>query len=839
MSELREPVAVVGMSCRLPKAGDPRAFWELLRDGGSGITDVPAGRRGARGPVGPDAPDAADPGGVISARGGFLDDVAGFDADFFGVAPNEAAMMDPQQRLMLELGWEALEDAGIVPADLAGTRTGVFVGAIWDDYAIRLYKHGTRRIDRHSVTGLHRSIIANRLSYTLGLNGPSLAVDAGQSSSLVSVHLAAESLRAGDCTLALAGGVNLTLTPESTLGSSKFGGLSPDGLCRTFDAGANGYVRGEGGAYLVLKTLSRAVADGDRVYCVIAGTAVNNDGTTPGLTVPSARGQAEVIRRAHDQAGTRPEDVQYVELHGTGTRVGDPIEAAALGAALGTGRPAGSPLLVGSAKTNVGHLEGAAGVVGLLKTILSIWHRELPPSLNFETPNPDIAFDELRLRVQRDLTPWPRPDRPLVAGTSSFGMGGTNCHVVLREWTGGEDAAAPAEVEPAVVTDGTLPWVVSAKSEAALREQARRLLDHLDAFPEVSPAQVGHALVASRSVFEHRAVVIGREPADFRDALAALAAGEPSARVVTGKTAAAPGRTVLVFPGQGSQWAGMGVELTRTSPVFAEHLTACADALEPFTGWNLIDVLTQAPDAPRLDGDAVVQPALWAVMVSLARLWEHLGIIPDAVVGHSQGEIAAAHIAGILTLEDSARIVALRSRALTRIAGRSGMVSLPLPADDAVELIERWRGRLAVAALNGPSATVVAGDRDAVDELLASCADDGVRARRVPIDYASHTWHVEVLRAELLEALAPVEPRPATVEFYSTVAGHAGGALSDTTVMGAAYWYENLATAVDFQAATRSLLDDGHTLFIEASAHPVLTHPLQETVAGHGLLQRV
>ncbi|MCX4237788.1 type I polyketide synthase [Streptomyces ortus] len=822
----REPIAVVGVSCRLPEAPDPRAFWALLRDGRSGITDVPADRWDAHRLL---DEDATAPGRITTARGGYLDDIAGFDADFFGVAPNEAAMMDPQQRLTLELGWEALEDAGIVPGDLAGTRTGVFVGTIWDDYAIRLYKHGTRRIDRHSMTGLHRSIIANRLSYTLDLNGPSLAVDTAQSSSLVAVHLAAESLRAGECTLALAGGVNLAITPESTIGSTKFGGLSPDGLCRTFDARANGYVRGEGGAYLALKTLSRAVTDGDRIYCVIEGSAVNNDGSTPGLTVPSARAQEEVVRHAHARADTRPGDVQYVELHGTGTRVGDPIEAAALGAALGTGRSAGSPLHVGSAKTNVGHLEGAAGVVGLLKTVLSIWHRELPPSLNFETPNPDIPFDDLRLRVQQDLTPWPQPDRPLIAGTSSFGMGGTNCHVVLREWTrdvGVPDVGVPG---PVVVGEGALPWPVSAKSSVALAEQARRLLEYLDRAPGVTPAEVGRALATNRSLFDHRAVLIGREPGDFRAALGALSAGEPSARVVTGAAAVRPGGTVFVFPGQGSQWVGMGVELMAVSPVFAGHLAACAAALEPFTGWNLVDVLRRAGGAPVLEGDGVVQPALWAVMVSLARLWEDLGVIPDAVVGHSQGEIAAAHIAGVLSLEDAARVVALRSRALVGIAGGSGMVSLPLPVAEASELIAGWRGRLVVATVNGPSATVVAGDIGAVEELLAHCVVEGVRARRVPIDYASHTSHVHPLRERLLELLAPVEARSATVAFYSTVEGHLGGPVADTTVMGAEYWYDNLATAVHFQSATDALLDDGHTLFVEVSPHPVLTHALQET----------
>lgn len=366
-----------------------------------------------------------------------------------------------------------------------------------------------------------------------------------------------------------------------------------------------------------------------------------------------------------------------------------------------------------------------------------------------------------------------------------------------------------------------------------MRQQARRLLDHLDRHPGATPAELGHALATGRSVFDHRAVVIGRDPADHREGLAALAAGEPSPHVVSGSVAARPGKTVLVFPGQGSQWVGMGAELLRSSPVFEKHLTACAAALQPFTDWNLIDVLSRAPGAPTLDRVDVVQPALWAVMISLARLWEHLGVTPDAVVGHSQGEIAAAHIAGVLTLEDSARIVALRSQAITHIVGRGGMVSLPLSTADASALVERRPGRLAVAAVNGSTATVVAGDTDAVEELLDHCEGEGVRARRIPVDFASHSPHVEELQDRILELLSPVEPRPATVAFYSTVAGRAGGPLADTTVMNARYWYDNLATTVDFRAATRSLLDDGHTLFVEASPHPVLTHPVQETADDH------
>ncbi|MFE0421336.1 polyketide synthase, partial [Streptomyces sp. NPDC058953] len=421
-------------------APDPAAFWKLLRGGSHAITDAPEGRW--------DTPDdgAGDPG---LRRGGFLDDPGLFDAAFFGISPREAVAMDPQQRIVLELAWAVLEDAGVVPATLRGTRTGVFVGSLRDDYAGLVHRHGSAAITRHTMTGASRGVIANRVSYHLGLGGPSLTVDSAQSSSLVAVHLACDSLRSGESEAAIVAGVNLNLLPESALAEERFGGLSPDGRCYTFDARANGFVRGEGAVALLLKPLSRALADGDRVLGVISGSATNNDGATDGLTVPSARAQEDVLRRAYDNAGIAPDAVQYVELHGTGTRVGDPVEAAALGAVFAEGRSPDAPLLVGSAKTNVGHLEGAAGLVGLLKVLLSLRHRELPPSLNYASPNPLIAMDELGLAVQRTLTPWPRPDRPLVAGVSSFGMGGTNCHVVV------EEAPAAAETLPAVVDSGS------------------------------------------------------------------------------------------------------------------------------------------------------------------------------------------------------------------------------------------------------------------------------------------------------------------------------------------------------------------------------------------------
>ncbi|MCM2389953.1 type I polyketide synthase, partial [Streptomyces albipurpureus] len=557
------------------------------------------------------------------------------------------------------------------------------------------------------------------------------------------------------------------------------------------------------------------------------------------MTAPNGPSQERVIRQALANAGLSTADVDVVEGHGTGTTLGDPIEAQALLATYGQGRSEDRPLWLGSLKSNIGHTMTAAGIASVIKMVMALQHGQLPKTLHVDEPSSHVDWTAGAVELLTEQRSWPDTGRPRRAGISSFGISGTNAHVIVEqgpEVENGTDGDVPG---PVVVTDGTVPWLVSAKSQAALGEQARRLLDHLDRFPDVSPTELGHALVAGRSVFDHRAVVIGREPEDFRGGLAALAAGEPSARVVTGTAAAGPGRTVLVFPGQGSQWLGMGVELMRSSPVFAEHVTACAAALEPFTDWNLIDVLTQVPGAPGLDRVDVVQPALWAMMVSLARLWEHLGVMPDAVVGHSQGEIAAAHIAGVLSLEDSARIVALRSQAITGIAGRGGMVSLSLATAVAEELIVRWVGRVVVAAVNGPSVTVVAGDADALEELLAHCEGEGIRARRIPVDYASHSPHVHALHDELLELLEPIEPRPATVAFYSTVSGRVGGPMVDTTVMNAQYWYDNLATTVDFQTATRSLLDDGHTLFVEASPHPVLTSAVQETTEDHPMGEQI
>ncbi|WP_079197512.1 SDR family NAD(P)-dependent oxidoreductase [Streptomyces sp. CB03911] len=803
---LATATAVIGSACRLPGAPDTQAFWRLLEEGAGAVGAFPPGRFAE---------------GEPARAGGFLDEVGTFDPEFFGISPAEAAAADPQQRLVLELAWEALEDAGVLPRSLAGRPAGVFVGSIASDYAT-LVAQAPEAVTRHTLTGLNRGIIANRVSYALDLRGPSLTVDSAQSSSLVAVHLALESLRGGESELALVAGVNLNLAPDSTLTVDRFGALSPDDRCFTFDARANGYARGEGGVLLVLKPLARALADGDDVQAVLLGSAVNSDGATDGLTVPGAHTQEAVVRAAVERAGVAGHQVQYVELHGTGTQVGDPVEAAALGAALGAGREPGRPLLVGSAKTNVGHLEGASGIVGLLKTVLSVRHRRLPASLNFATPNPAIPFDELALRVRTESGPWPDEQAPLIAGVSSFGVGGTNAHVVVAEGPAARQAEPGAE-------GGPLLWPLSARSPQALRAQAGRLLDRLAEHPGPDAVDLGHSLATTRTAFEHRAAVTGADRAELVDGLRALADGGQALNLVQG-VARQAGRTVFVFPGQGSQWDGMARELFATAPAFADKLTACEAVLAPHTDWSLTDVLLGRPGAPSLERVDVVQPALFAVMVSLAALWESAGVRPDAVIGHSQGEIAAAHVAGALSLEDAAAVVALRARAIAGLArpGSGGMASVPLPEAEVRAALAAWEGRIGIAAVNGPSATVVSGEREALDELLAGYREQGVRVRLVPVDYASHSPQVEPLQRTLPELLAGIRPRAGRTAFYSTVTG----GLLDTTELTADYWYRNLRQTVELSSAVRAARADGHLAFVEASAHPVLTVGLGQILAG-------
>ncbi|MCG6495749.1 type I polyketide synthase [Kitasatospora sp. A2-31] len=796
------------MSCRVPGAADVPAFWRMLRDGVDAIVEAPAERWY-------DVPELAR-----YRRGGFVDGVADFDAGFFGISPREAEAMDPRQRLALELSWTALEDAGATPDGLRGSATAVFIGAAGDDYMSLVHRHGPDAVSHHSLAGLNRGLIANRISHWFDLHGPSLVVDTAQSSSLVAVHLAAESLRSGAARVALAGGVHLNLVPEGALPFARAGALSPDGRSFTFDARANGFVRGEGAGVVVLKRLADAVADGDRIYCVLLGGAVNHDGAGQALTVPAGEAQQALLREAHAAAGVTPDQVRYVELHGTGTRAGDPVEAGALGAVFGEGRDPGRPLLVGSVKTNIGHLEPAAGVVGLIKVALSVKHGLLPASLNFTEPHPAIPMQEWKLRVNASTGPWPAGDR--LAGVSSFGIGGTNCHLVVGAHP------APDTVPASSSGDSPVPVVVSAKSAAALRAQAERLRRRVESDPDLGPADVGWSTVTTRAALRHRAVVIAADRTELLDGLAALAAGTASANVVTGEASARTG-LVWVFPGGGSHWAGMALALWESNPVFAARMDECERLLGELTDWSLRDVLA---DGEALERVGVMQPALFAVMVSLAEVWRSVGLAPDAVMGHSQGEVAAVCAAGMLPLADGIRLIVRRSQVIaTGLVGRGEVASLAMPAEDVDT------DRVAIAAVNAPRAVSVAGESDAVRAFVADCEARGIRGRVVRIGFPSHSPLVEVVREEILAAAEGITAADADVAFYSTVTGGPLGAAE----LGPEYWYANLRRPVRFADTVRRAAGDGHEVFLEVSPHPVLAMAVRDTVDGvlaQGTLRR-
>lgn len=806
-----EPIAIVGIGCRYPGGvASPARFWELLRDGVDAIGDIPAGRTDLDGYFSR-AADLAEQ--DFARQGGFLPDIERFDAEFFGIAPREAVQLDPQQRLLLETAWEALEDAGLAQERLAGSRTGVYIGLWINDYEASLYDT-LDEIEIYTTTGGGRYPAAGRLSFALDLRGPSLTVDTACSSSLVAVHLAVQSLRAGETDLSLAGGVNVILQPEISLAYARSGMLAADGRSKFGDARADGYVRSEGCGVVALKRLRDAQADGDPIYAVIRGSAVNNDGQGSGLLVqPSTDGQSDMLRKAYADAGVEPGAVGYVEAHGTGTLAGDPVELKAIGVVLGEGRPAGNRCLVGSVKTNFGHTEGAAGVAGLIKVALSLKHGLIPASLHFAMPSPRVPWDALPLAIPSSLTPWPTGDTRRYAGVSSFGITGTNAHIVLEE--------APSESRYATATglsDAPVILPISARSEPALRALASNYATHLRDLECVAPAHVAFTAATRRSHLAERLAVVAGSREALIERLDAFANGRPAPGIARATAFAQPPRLVFVFPGQGGQWLGMGLRLAATEPIFAAALGRCAEAIQAETGWSLKEVLQAPAERSRLDEIDVVQPTLFAIQVALAALLADWGLEPDVVVGHSLGEVAAAHVAGILSLEDAAAVICRRSRLLKRIAGRGAMGVVELPLADAKALLEPYGGRLAVAASNGPTTTVLAGDADALDDALSSVQSRGGFARRVQVDVASHSPHVEPLLAELETALAGLEARPARTEFASTVRGE----LLSGPELGASYWAQNLRQPVLFGPVIAQLLNDGETAFLELSPHPVL-----------------
>ncbi len=805
-----EPIAIIGMACHLPGGVDsPEGFWDVVSQGRDVMSEFPTDRGwDLMGLFDPD-PDA--PHKSYARYGGFVDEVAGFDAGFFGVSPSEALATDPQHRMLLELSWEALERAGIDPTALRGSATGVFAGIIVQGYGML-----AEEIEGYRLTGMTSSVATGRVAYVLGLEGPAVSVDTACSSSLVALHMAVQSLRSGECDLALAGGATVNATPTIFVEFSRHRGLSPDGRCKSFAGAADGVGWSEGGGMLVVERLSDAQRLGHPVLAVVRGSAVNQDGASNGLTAPNGPSQQRVVRAALANAGLGARDVDVVEGHGTGTTLGDPIEAQALLASYGQDRV--QPLWLGSVKSNMGHTQAAAGVAGVIKMILAMRHEVLPATLHVDAPSPHVDWSAGAVSLLTEPQAWPQNGQPRRAGVSSFGISGTNAHVII-EAPPALDAVEQRSLPPVV------PWVVSAKSAAALGAQAVRLGEFIAAQDHLDAADVGWSL-AGRSVFEHRAVVLGAERGQLLGGLAEVADGLAGASVIQGRATAA-GKTVFVFPGQGSQWLGMAVELLDTAPVFAQHLNACAGAFAEFVDWSLTDVLRATPGAPGLDRVDVVQPALFAVMVSLAELWKSVGVRPDAVIGHSQGEIAAAYLADALSLHDAARVVTLRSKLLLALAGRGGMASLACGPDQVRELLVPYGDRVSVAAVNGPSAVVVSGDREALDALVRHCTARDLRARRIDVDYASHSGAVEEIREELVAALSGIEPRSSRTAFFSTVTG----ALLDTAALDAEYWFRNIRQTVKFEQAVRTASVGGYRTFIESSPHPALIGGVEETVS--------
>ncbi|MFI0901911.1 type I polyketide synthase, partial [Streptomyces sp. NPDC020983] len=826
----REPVAIVAMSCRFPGGvASPEELWELVAASRDAVGPFPADRGWDL--AGLYHPDPDHPGTTYTREGGFLHDADRFDAGFFGISPREALAVDPQQRKLLELGWELFERAGLDATGLRGSRTGVFVGAA----TIGTTTSGAPVLkESEGYAGAAPSMLSGRLSYTFGLEGPALTVETACSASLVAMHLGMQALRRGECSLAVAGGVTIMATPAVFTGFARQRALSADGRCKPFAAAADGTGWGEGAGLVLLERLSDARRNGHPVLAVVRGSAVNQDGASNGITAPNGPSQQRVIRQALVSAGLSSAEVDAVEAHGTGTRLGDPIEADALHATYGAQRHADRPLLLGSVKSNIGHTQAAAGVAGVIKTVMAIRHGVLPATLHVDEPTPHVDWTSGTVRLVTEPVDWPRTDHPRRAGVSSFGVSGTNAHLIVEEAV--EEAAGDAPDQPgpdaaavpAAVRSTLVPWVLSARDAAALAEQARNL-----AGCEEDVAEAGWALATGRARFEQRAVVLGSDRAGLRAGLERLAAGEPDPAVVTGTAGATGPGPVLVFPGQGAQWPGMGRELLDCSPVFAARVAECEQALAPYVDWSLTDVLRGSGTAGAPHREDVIQPALWAMHVSLAAVWQSFGVTPAAVVGHSQGEVAAACVAGALSLDDAARVIALRGRALGPLIGHGAMASLTLGAGDTAELIGALgpaAADVAVAAVNGPRSTVVSGPPGGVAAVLAAAEERGARTRTIDVEYASHGPHVDRVRDDVMTALDGIAPAEPAVAFYSTVTAERLG----TAALDPGYWFDNLRRPVRFADTVGRLLADGYRTFLQCNPHPVLTASLQEVFEDAG-----
>jgi len=820
-----EPIAIIGIGCHFPGgATSPGAYWEMLCSGFDATREMPGQRWEVRKFY---DPDMRKSGKTSTFRGGYLDRIDQFDAHFFGISPREAIWLDPQQRLLLQVAWEAMEDAGQVVEELAGSDTGVFVGGFTLDYQL-LQNYGVYsryQLQTHSATGMMMTMLANRLSYVFDFRGPSMSVDTACSASLVAVHLAAQAIHNGECSMALAGGSNVMIAPNMTIAESKGGFLSSDGRCKTFDAAANGYARGEGAGVVLLKPLSQALLDKDPIYALIRGTAVSQDGHTNGITVPSQVAQETVMRTAYRRAAIAPHQIQYVEAHGTGTPVGDPVEARAIGNVLSKGRPQGQRCAIGSVKTNIGHLEAAAGIAGLTKVALALRNQQIPPHLNLRHPNPDIPFDELQLRVPTRLEDWPATDGPRRAGVNSFGFGGTNAHVLLEE---APTVATPRRREP----DAEKPYLipVSARSPEALTALSRSYQDYLETQPH-HLNDIGFSASLRRSHHDHRLTVVASSKADAIEKLGGFLDGNTSQGVSSGRVP--PGgrpKIAFVCSGMGPQWWAMARELLAQEPVFRVAVERCDAELKLYTGWSLLEAMLAPEDESRMAETEVAQPANFAIQLGLAALWRSWGIEPDGIIGHSTGEVAAQYLAGVLSLEDAVRVNYYRSSLQQRTTGQGKMLAVGL-TPETLHLAVRDAGPMvSVAAINSPSSVTVAGDPAILESMAAQLEQFGVFHRFLTVKVPYHSHFMDPLREDLLKGLSSLNPRNARTPLYSTVTG----TRIDGSGADANYWWQNVRSTVLFAAAVTQMIADGYTAFVELSPHPVLASSLNELLSQQG-----
>jgi len=807
-----EPIAVIGMSCRFPGGADnPEKFWQLLRNGVDAIAQVPPDRWDV------DAyydPNPEVPGKIYTRSGGFLQQVDQFDPQFFGISPREAVSLDPQQRLLLEVSWEALENAGQAPSKLSGSQTGIFVGIGQNDYATVQINFGDpTQIDAYKGTGNAFCFASGRLSYVLGLQGPNLALDTACSSSLVSVHLACQSLRAGECNLALAGGVQLILSPEVTIFLSKAHALSPDGRCKTFDASANGYGRGEGCGIVVLKRLSDALADGDRILALIRGSATNHDGASSGLTVPNGLAQQGLIREALKNSKIEPYAVSYVETHGTGTALGDPIEVEALGTVFGKERPKDHSLMIGSVKTNVGHLEAAAGVAGLIKVILAMQHEEIPPHLHFKQPNPHINWDKLPIAVPTEPTPWSTGKKRRLAGVSSFGISGTNAYVILEE-------APIREPQPATAERSGHLLTLSAKTEEALKELAKSYEQYLTEKPDLDLGDVCFTAYTGRSHFEHRLSVVASSTTQVCEKLAAFSTQQEATGVFSRQVSGtSQPKVAFLFTGQGSQYVGMGRQLYETQPIFRAALDHCNELLRPYLEKPLLEVLYPASgESSPLDETAYTQPALFALEYAVFELWQSWGIKPTTVIGHSVGEYVAACVAGVFSLEDGLKLIAARGRLMQVLPPDGEMVAVLADEGKVQAAIEPYAQEVSIAAFNGSESLVISGKRQAIREVCATLETAGIKTKPLQVSHAFHSPLMEPMLAAFEQVARQVTYSSPRIGLISNVTGEPVNAEITTPE----YWCLHIRQPVRFAASMKTLHQQGYEVFVEIGPKPTL-----------------